>query len=197
MSARALFDAALQAARDWHTALPAASEFTAWPDDLRYEGRPPAPQPAIAHLTRDPGTACDLSRPLRDAIVALAPYAEWRLTYTEDEVGADFLRRFGWFELAGPDGHFLTDKVRMTVGYWGPNLSYGRHHHKPQELYTVVSGSGLFMLDGDDTLTLGPGDTRLHPSDQPHALDTTDQPILTFVFWRGDGLADDPRMTPT
>ena len=197
MKTRALFDAALEAARNWHAALPAMQDFCVWPDDLQFVDRPAVERPVLAHLERDPGTANDRSRPLRDAIVALAPHLEWRLTYTEDEVGADFLQRFGWFELLGPDGHFLTDQVRMTVGYWGPNLHYGRHQHEPEELYTVVSGQGAFMLDGADTLTLGPGDTRLHPSNQPHALDTHDHPILTFVIWRGDGLANDPRMTST
>lgn len=196
MTARALFDTALAAAKDWHTSLPAMQDFCDWPVDVTYVRRPAVSQSVIAHLQNDPGSASPSSQSLRDALVALAPHVEWRLTYTEDEVGADFLQRFGWFELVGPNGHYLSQKVRMTVGYWGPNLDYGRHQHIPEELYTVVSGSGVFLLDDQPTLTLGPGDTRLHPSNQPHALKTTDQPILTFVLWRGEGLADDPTMTP-
>ncbi len=194
-TARATFDKLLAAAHEWYMALPAMQEFADWPDDLTWAGRPPVPQSVIAHLTKDPGTANDTSRSLRDALLATAPFAEWRLTYTEDEVGCDFLKRFGWFELAGPTGHFHSQQIRMTVGYWGPGLDYGRHQHEPEELYTIVSGAGEFRLDGAETLTLGPGGTRFHPSEQPHALSTSDKPLLVFVLWRGDGLAADPRMT--
>lgn len=193
---RALFGRVLEAARQLHAATPALTGFAPWPDDLRWAGQAPHAVPAAALMQADPGDACDATRPLQRALVALAPHIEWRLTYDEDEVGADFLRRFGWFELAGPDGHFRTDQLRMTVGYWGAGLYYPWHQHAPEELYTVVSGSALFELEGADALTLGPGDTRLHPGNRPHALTTTDAPILTFVLWRGAGLADDPRMSP-
>jgi hypothetical protein len=36
------------------------------------------------------------------------------------------------------------------------------------------------------------GDTRMHNSNQPHALTMTDGPILTFVLWRGAGMAGLP-----
>lgn len=192
---RAFFEAALEAAHDWHATLPEMQAFCDWPDDLQFSDRPAVAQPVIAHIQANPGTARGESLALRDALLVLVPYVEWRLTYTEEEVGTDFLQRYGWFELAGPDGHFLSQSVRMTVGYWGPNLDYGRHQHGPEELYTVVSGCADFIADGMPTLTLGPGDTRLHTSNQPHAMQTTDQPILAFVLWRGDGLNDTPRMT--
>lgn len=196
MIARALFDAALSAARDWHSSIPEMSAFCDWPSDLNYEERTAVAQPVIPHLQSDPGTASAESRNLRDALVALAPQAEWRLTYSEQEVGRDMLQRYGWFELAGPDGHFRTDQTRMTVGYWGAGLDYGRHWHEAEELYSVVAGSATFMADGEAPRTLGPGQTRLHRSNQPHAMTTADQPVLTFVLWRGSGLADPPRMAP-
>lgn len=192
---RDLFDRALAAARDWHAGCPVQREFAPWPEDLTYIPREPAQVPGLAHLVNDPGGTSDRSRALKDAILAIAPFAEWRLTYTEDEVGADFLQRFGWFELAGPEGHFLTTQARITVGFWAANLYYPRHQHEPEELYTVVSGTGLFHADGAPDRLLGPGETRLHEANQPHAMTTTDAPILTLVYWRGAGLADPPRMT--
>lgn len=192
---RALFDTALAAARDWRAACPVQCDFAPWPDDLVYVPRAPAQVPGLAHLIADPGAAPEAARPLRDALLAIAPFAEWRLSYTEDEVGADFLRRFGWFELAGPEGHFHTLRTRITVGYWGPGLFYPRHQHEPEELYTVVSGRALFHADGEADRALAPGQTRLHRASQPHALTTTDSPVLTLVFWRGAGLAHPPRIS--
>ncbi len=196
MTSKATIHALLDTARDWHHSLAALSTFVDWPQDLTFAERPAHSLPVISHLTARPGEASDASQPLRDAIVAAAPYLEWRHTYTEEEVGRDFLDRFGWFELAGPDGHFLTNQTRMTVGFWGANLHYDWHQHEPEELYSVVSGRGSFMVENQDTLELTPEGTRLHLSNQPHALTTKNSPILTFVLWRGAGLADPPRMSP-
>ena len=195
MTAKAALHRLLDAARDWHGALPSLRDFAPWPDDLTYVERAPNPLPVIAHLMADPGAASPASLPLRDALVGAAPYIEWRHTYTEAEVGRDFLDRYGWFELAGPYGHFTSQQCRLTAAYWGPNLNYGWHQHAPEEIYSVISGSALFKLDGEEDLRLTPEQTRLHGSNQPHAMDTGEQPVLTFVMWRGEGLGDDPRMS--
>ena len=195
MSVRAAFDTALEAARQWHAALPACRDFISWPTDLRWHERAAHMVPASRLVQSDPGVTSAASSPLLQALQGITDHVEWRLTYTEEEVGKTFLQTFGWFELAGPDGHFLTDQTRITVGYWGPGLFYPRHQHEPEELYTVVSGSAEFHADGDRDITLGAGGTRLHGANQPHAMTTKETPVLTLVFWRGAGLADPPRMT--
>lgn len=198
---RVLFDAALDAVRDFHANMPTVAGFQAWPNDIAWADRDGHALPVVQLVQSDPGgPAADdaeagQTRRLQQAIMALAPYVEWRLTYTEEEVGADFLQRFGWFELVGPDGHFHSTQTRMTVGYWGRGLYYPWHDHEPEELYCVVSGEGVFEVDGEPTQKLGAGQTRLHRTFQRHALTTEEQPILCFVVWRGDGLADDPRMS--
>lgn len=199
--ARELFEQALAAARAFHAVMPEVQAFQAWPDDITWAGREGSPVPGAALVATDPGPvtatgpAAAETRALQQAISALAPHAEWRLTYTEEEVGADFLQRFGWFELVGPDGHFHSRQTRMTIGYWGPGLYYPWHEHEPEELYCILSGGGLFEAEAEAPMRLTSGATRLHKSLQPHALTTEDQPILCFVLWRGEGLADDPRMS--
>ena len=192
---RAAFDAALRTARDWHQSLPAAREFCDWPDDISWANQGPHLLPAANLISSAPGTATPASDVVLTALQDIAPFADWRHTYTAQEVGQDFLDHYGWFELAGPTGHFHTKQARITVGYWGAGLHYGRHQHAPEELYTVVSGSATFHTDGEKDAPLGPCGTRYHASNQPHAMTTTESPILTLIFWRGDGLADPPRMT--
>ena len=172
MTARAALERLLAAARDWHAALP-----------------------HIPLMLANPGATTPASAPICATLLAAAPHVEWRHTYSETEVGRDFLNAFGWFELAGPDGHFITRQTRMTVGFWGPGLHYDWHQHPAEEIYSVVAGAGRFALDGAPDQMLGAGETRFHPGETRHALTTTDQPVLTFVLWRGDGLADDPRMS--
>ncbi len=192
---RALFDKALNEARGLFESLAPLPEFAPWPNDLEWQDRASNPIPVIKHLQSDPGEAGETTLGLRDALCALAPYIEWRHTYTEEEVGRDFLNRFGWFELAGPTGHFRSSQIRMTVGYWGTGLYYPWHQHRPEELYAIVSGQGYFETEGEEPQTLGPGQTRYHPSNRPHALTTNADPILAFILWRGAGLADNPRVS--
>ncbi len=195
MNAQTSFDTLLTEAQNWHTAIPELLNFNPWPTDLSYTERSAISQPALPHLIAMPGAPNNQSTPLQQALLAVIPYAEWRVTYTEEDVGRDFLNRFAWFELAGPTGHFHSSQTRMTVGYWGPNLYYDWHQHAPDEVYSVVSGCADFLLEDAETLPLGPGNTRYHPSEQRHALRTHNAPVLTFVLWRGAGLSDDPRMS--
>ena len=195
MSVQELFEEALKATQAWHASLPNARGFCPWPDQVDYQPRQAHALPAAKLIKDAPGRASRGSMPLLTALQAIAPIIEWRHTYTEDQVGKHFLDNFGWFELAGPTGHFVTHQTRITAAYWGPGLLYGRHQHAPEELYTVVSGGGMFHVDGEEDRWLGPGQTRYHASNQPHAMTMQKEPIVTLVFWRGEGLADPPRMS--
>ena len=191
---RALFDAAIDAARDWHGALPEMAAFCDWPDDLSWRELAARRLPVADLIAADPGACSAASERMRDALVAIAPHVEWRQSYSEAQVGRRFLDSYGWFELAGPKGHFETRKCRVTVGYWSPDVHYPDHCHEPEELYTVVSGRATFHSEGDPDEELGPGGVRFHASRQLHAMTMTDSPILTLVLWRGGGLADPPQM---
>lgn len=195
MTAPAVFEDALEAARLWHAALPEANAFCPWPTDLVWTDRAPHHIPATEQIVHHAGETSRLSAPLTHALQTLSPHLEWRLTYTAEEVGQHFLDHYGWFELAGPQGHFITHQTRITVGYWGTGLDYPRHQHLAEELYTIVSGRALFQTDGEPDEELGAEGTRLHTSHQPHALNTADSPLLVLVFWRGEGLADAPAMS--
>jgi mannose-6-phosphate isomerase-like protein (cupin superfamily) len=195
MNRRARLTAALETTRAWHAALPATAAFCDWPDDLVWADRPAVQGEAGSQVILAPGSTNEAARPMLAALQSIAQDVEWRLTYTATEVGQHFLDHFGWFELAGPEGHFTSSQARITVGYWGAGLEYPRHNHAAEELYTVVSGEARFMADGQPDLTLRAGDTRYHASDQPHAMITDASPILTLVLWRGAGLADPPRIS--
>jgi len=195
MTGRGVIDALLDAAKDWHSTLPEAAGFCPWPDDLIWGERTPIWLNAAEFVQTNPGATSPQSTALLHAVQQAAPHLHWRHGYSAEEVGQHFLDNFCWFELAGPDGHFLTQKTRITFGYWGPGLFYPRHHHIPEELYTVVSGQAVFHADGDADALLTPGQTRFHAVNQPHAMTTRDHPILTLVFWRGGALADGPSLS--
>jgi mannose-6-phosphate isomerase-like protein (cupin superfamily) len=191
---RATFDRLLTALRDLHDQNEAMQAFAPWPDSLEWVERDPVRLPVAGHVEDWQETGTGKTAEVHRAMAEAAALAEWRLTYTEEEVGAHFLENYGYFELFGPDGHYRTNDARAYVAYWGPGLFYDWHHHEAEELYVVVSGSGLFHIEGGADAQLNRGDTRLHGSWQKHAMTTGDEPILTFVMWRGAGLEGLPRM---
>ncbi len=189
-----LFDCALQPIRRMHERHQTLKNFVDWPSDLRFTERPACAAPVIEHLCNNPGVGNPHTDLVRDAVVALAPHVEWRRSYQESEVGADFLQRFGWFELIGPRGHYFSQNARVMLAYWGPNLHYSWHLHEPEELYFVVAGGAEFAVEGEKSRMLEPGQEQFHHSMQPHALTTHDTGILAYVLWRGDDLDAGLRM---
>lgn len=168
--------------------------FGEWPERPQYHEKSTAYVPAARTLSQwnlvDESSEADFHRVIQKVL----DVAHWKQTYTETEVGSEFLARYGYFELLGPDGHFFSDVLRAYVGYWGPGLRYDWHHHEAEEIYCVLSGAAEFHLDGGRSQWLRRGDTRFHYSNQPHAMTTTVEPVLTFVLWRGRGMTGLPMM---
>lgn len=187
------FDLVLNAARNLHASHPDLRAYAPWPDDLTPANLPARPIPATDIVARSEPQGIDMTQPLVDAVRSTAGLASWKRTYTEEEVGAEFLSRYGYYELFGPTGHYHTTSLRGYIGYWGEHLHYDWHSHEAEELYLCLSGGARFHR-ADGHADVKPGDTRAHESWQSHAMTTTDTPILTFVLWRGPGLADLPQM---
>ena len=72
---------------------------------------------------------------------------KWKTTYSENEVGSDFIKRYGWFDLIGPNGPFYMNNTRIMIGYWGENLNYQMHWHLAEEAYVPLDGSALFWSE--------------------------------------------------
>ncbi|SDC44487.1 dimethylsulfonioproprionate lyase family protein [Ruegeria marina] len=183
----------LAAARALHAAHPDLAGFAPWPDDLEPVECIPVPVPATGLVAGFDLPGTPLTQPLIDAIRATVHLARWTRTYSEAEVGADFLNRYGYYELFGPTGHFHSTRLRGYVAYWGEGLTYDWHRHEAEEIYLVLAGGARFR-SAEDSIETGPGQTRAHVSWQFHAMDTTDRPVLTFVLWRGAGMAGHARI---
>lgn len=180
---RQVFEALLTQARIAHESSAELGEFAKWPRDLKYVDIAPALVPATRQMSLwQPESA------LHSAIQAVVPYADWKQTYTEEEVGFGFLQDYGYLELYGPYGHFYSKTARAFIAYWGQGLYYPAHHHAAEELYFIVSGSATFDAEGLETVRLMPGQTRHHKPNQLHSMTTKDSPVLTYILWKGDGI---------
>ena len=65
---------------------------------------------------------------IHNIIKQLSPYVNWKQTYEEKDVGKDFLEKYGYFELFGPTGHFLTNKMSLFVFFVGCHKSKSPGH---------------------------------------------------------------------
>lgn len=184
----------LDAVRGLHVATPRLQLFAPWPDALHDRGLEPASCPApdvlsscLAH------TAPDFQRVIK-ALLDAMPDLQWRQTYAEHEVGADFLRSYGYVELFGPNGQFHCPDLRGYLGFWGPRLTYDWHSHPAEEVYFSLAGTARFEADGLPDAEVGVGASRHHASNQQHRMMTLDRPYLTYALWLGDRLAENARM---
>lgn len=185
--------ALLGAIRAWvaeeapHVAAFAGSPFEgAWPlADV-------APQmlPGPRAFCANPPEPAPSTQPLLGAILAAAPHVTWRQSYTTADGGIDqhHLDTYGWFNLVAPSGPFVSDDLRISVGYWGKGITYPVHAHEPEEIYLTVAGRCTYLTEGRAPLDGGPGTTVCHPSMHPHGFTTDKDAVLVLAFWRGDNL---------
>lgn len=183
--AKRLFDRLLDEAKALYDGEPALREFAEWPADLAYATPRPCSVPVLPRIEAMAGQG-----PFHRALAAICPYAGWVQTYDESEVGRHFLENYGYIELFGPSGIYVTSRSRAFIGYWGSGLYYPVHDHEAEEIYRVVAGSCLFEAEGDEAVDPGPGGTKFHRSYQPHAMRMGGEGMLAFCLWRGNGLGD-------
>jgi mannose-6-phosphate isomerase-like protein (cupin superfamily) len=133
------------------------------------------------------------TRTVVQAICDAASSLNWQQSYTHSD-GFDraYLDNYGWFNLVSPDGVFLSDTIRVSVGYWGKGLSYVEHWHEPEEFYLVLAGGAEFHSKGRAPRRCGPGDVVHHLPNQPHSIEMNNGPLLAAAFWRGERLLRKP-----
>lgn len=158
----------------------------------RRTAREPCRLGAVDGLGAFRGRASPLTAPLTEALIAAAPHLQWRQSYSEAQVGRRFLDGYAWVNVASPEGLFVVEGLRISIGTWAEGLVYPRHWHEPEEIYAVLAGRALFVTDGQPDRVLGPGETRHHPANVPHAARMDDSPLLAMALWRGRHLLRPP-----
>ena len=131
---------------------------------------------------------------LQNAIIAASEFVHWRETYKGTDIGAYFMDRFGCYCIIGANAPFSSDALRIFMVYMPPGLYYPWHHHPAEEMYMVVSGSATFKQKDCPDEVLSEGQVAFHVSNQPHAMETKDDPILCLVAWH-DNFQTPPILT--
>ncbi len=158
-------------------------------EGLQRQDLPPRHRNAVDLLQQNAGLpTCALTAPLVHAIKAAANDLHWSLSYTEAQVSAHFLEHSGWFNLVSPEGPYLHQDIRVSIGYWHNGLHYPDHRHEPEEIYCVLAGGATFRTENRPPVDAKPGDLIHHPPNIRHSADMTDSALLAIAFWKGANL---------
>lgn len=140
----------------------------------------------VADLARG---GSERTRPLTTAFAAAAGSLRWQQTYGPADFGPDFLGRYGWTELIGTRGPIPSTALAAGVLLLGPETDYPRHRHEAEEIYIPLSGTAVWTKGDAEPARRAPGTFIHHPSWTPHAMHTTNEPLLAFYLWRAGDLA--------
>ena len=162
--------------------------------DLQYDPEEARDLPVATRISGMQGATSARTANLVRAIADAAPVLCWQQTYSEAQVGAEFLAGYGWLNLVSPEGPFISDEIRVAVGYWEKGLTYPQHAHAPEEIYIVLAGGAVFESEGREPVAATPGDVIHHAPNQMHGIAMTDTPLLAMAFWKGEGLMNKSRL---
>lgn len=185
----------VQAFRELLAVTPEADAFLRdWPGKLfaRPVGR--RSLPVVGALRGLAEMAAPQTRALVEAIEAVAQELDWRQTYTAADFGELFLETYGYNEWIGQRGAFMSDSVACGVLLLGPETEYPDHSHEAEELYLPLAGCAFWRSDGSDWRLRRPGEWIHHPSWVPHAMRTSEEPLLAAYVWRAGDLTAKSRI---
>lgn len=151
--------------------------------------------PAADTLSRALALAPPKTRALIDLFEQEKHTRKWEQSYTkaDDLVGDDMLAGYGFAEVIGKLGPFVSTRVRAGIGVWGPNIDYPPHRHQAEEVYVPLAGAASFRLGSGEALsveTRGVGDAVYVPSMLTHGFRTLDQPLAVLYIWQAGDLRE-------
>lgn len=143
---------------------------------------------------------------LEDALARAAPEAQglletlvrhrsrlrWEQSYKkEDGVVPDaMLANYGFAEILGLQGPFVSECIRAGIGIYGPNIEYPLHRHHPEEIYILLAGTADFMLGQAEGFRKTAGDVVFMKSNTPHGFRTGDEALVIYYLWQGGDLRE-------
>ncbi|MDJ0778028.1 MAG: dimethylsulfonioproprionate lyase family protein [Gammaproteobacteria bacterium] len=136
-----------------------------------------------------------------DCAPMLVPFARhyrnlrWEQSYTRAQrlVPEAMLDGYGFTEVVGKLGPFVSERIRAGISIIGPGIEYPRHRHQAEEIYAVLAGGADFRVGDESATRRVSGDVVYIAPGQPHGFSTTDDIMVIFYLWQ----AGDLRQTST
>ncbi|MDW5313310.1 dimethylsulfonioproprionate lyase family protein [Rhizobium sp. PL01] len=130
---------------------------------------------------------------LLESLLRYAPDLHWARTYTSADFGNHFLQNYGWVEMFGSRGHFVSDEMAGGFLVLGSGIDYPDHHHAAEEIYIPLTDGSLWSKDRGAFTGRNAGEVIHHPSGVNHAMKTKDRLLVALYLWRGGPLSEKPK----
>ena len=176
----------LQALQSLHRMNDQLQAFCEFPNDLKFKKVQPNHRGACDLFTQETNLSSNTYEQFNSLLCALAPVAYWRETYAGKNISNDFRKTFGCYCLIGVKGFFQSDQMNSYMVYMPAGLYYPWHQHPAEELYLCLAGEAVFKKDLEEDKVLREGEISIHGSNQPHATQTHDHPVLCYVVWKNE-----------
>ena len=117
-------------------------------------------------------------------------HLHWEQTYRKQDglVSEAMLAAYGFAEIIGLHGPFVSDRIRAGIAIWGAQVDYPQHQHQAEEVYIVLAGSAEFSFDNSMAKTRGAGDVVFVESNRRHGFHTSDESLVVFYLWQAGDL---------
>lgn len=195
MNQEAVYQTLLCTTQDAYAGNAEMTGFTPFPDDIVRQAITPFHSTCCDVFCEDKKLVSQKYPALQDALRAASDAVHWRQTYKDTDIGDDFMGQFACYCIIGENAPFMSAAIRLFMVYMPPHFYYPWHHHPAEEMYVVVSGTGVFKRKDCPDERLTEGEISFHQSNQPHAMETLDDPVLCLVAWRND-FETPPVLTP-
>jgi len=127
--------------------------------------------------------------PTAKLLAAVANHLAWSQTYSSEDFGSKFLKRYGWVELVGTRGVIASNRIACGFLLLGPEIEYPLHRHEAEEVYVPLTGRTYWMHNNGGWISREAGLPIYHETWMPHAIRTDAVPLLAIYLWQGGDLA--------
>lgn len=165
-----------------------------WPGAAPSRPVTPSTLPVLKYAGALESQAPVWARSVTDVLFRMAPSLHWGQSYPPSAVGEHFLENYGWTEIAGLHGPIPSRHVAVGFLMLGPDTLYPRHRHEAAEIYVQLIGSAAWQDGRGIWRTEAPGAVIAHQRDEPHAMRTSNGPLLALYLWRSTHLDQKSRL---
>jgi len=150
----------------------------------------PADLPVSAALTAVAECAASNIKPLLQTFARHSHRLRWEQSYRKQDalVPDAMLDAYGFAEIIGLRGPFVSDRIRAGIAIWGAHLDYPQHQHQAEEIYVLLSGSAEFSFAGNAAQTRRAGDVVFVESNRRHGFRTGEECLVVYYLWQAGDL---------
>lgn len=119
----------------------------------------------------------------------------WEQSYRKQDalVPPAMLDAYGFTEVIGLRGPFVSDRLRAGIGIWGAHIDYPQHRHDAEEVYVLLCGCADFRFDDGAAESYRAGDVVPVEPNRRHGFRTASASLVVFYLWQSGDLRQTSR----